>query len=1319
MNIFKSLAYGLLVSSLLVFSGCEGNNSDAPPAPGSGGGGGGNPPIVDVNASTDATILRMIGDSSFLVNGNHKTRDIYIMAFNANHSTNTVGEVSFQWPEEFVNGTVDDVGSISPSTATITNGQVHFVYTPPLDVNRTEGKVSSVDFLFHSKKTPTVTSNFHVDFNSTGTYVGTDPVLDTLILSDSNLSVSSSNDTQTLRLYAFTDQSTTNISTVLNVKYPTNTINNNIDIGTLPANISVVNGIANFSYAGPTDISRTITQLNAAGIAQPIALEIYDQVTNTNVVLNLTFTQNPVVKSYAGYSLTSNPDNVLVTSSKQKSGVVVYLEDNNSRPAAGENVVLEFFDGKVGEMNSFATITDANGRATFAYTAPTIADNNVTANFYNMRFTIDGADLADIPAKLVGISIDTRVAIVDFSTYTLTALPSTLTIKDANESKTVDLYLENNSSRPVVGETILLDYFNGSKGTMNSFSAQTDTNGHVVFNYTAPITVADGALVTLTFRGQNSTLNVVTTLIDVNSSAPADPKYNNYVLTVQPENNVTIVAGLQSDVIDVYLEDNITHLPVENEVVLVKFFDGSKGSMSSFSSKTDRNGHIAFTYTAPDNILSLTDHLLEFSLSESPTVNNSTKVVYSASTPVIRLEDTLITLNTDGQEESVVVLAFNSDTNQTFNSGTIVVEYPSEIVDGSRTGGLFSQSEAVIVNGRAVFAFTGPNPLDANSSLDFTFSYKEDPSVTPAILSVNYTPFVPNEVKVVLVSSEYTATLNSQAISISMNVFKNLRPVTEGEVRVRFPGDVLNGRDVGYFDSTAVTVNNGVVTFSYFAPKNLKENNSSIEFIFYHYVDETHNTYNDDSTVFTLKIEPTDNQIILTDYELRSNLKDENITMNLESSKMLSFYVQETDGTHLSDANITSITVTLLNPTLGNLSDTNSSTNTAKSITSNSKNNLSLRLDTFTKSGILPIKVYTEFKGVNNEDRNITEIYNIVIFSGPPTAISISYSSTGIDKEFAKFKENLVVTVTDKYFNYVNSTPGISVSMIAGYTLDGAGNKLYQEPNINTPHTATKGTLDSVTVANTTTFEVTSGNPFVNVDINNEFLATFGQGYSYAGSGSWNIASVASDKLTLDEHFDSNETQDNLGYAVGNNFRQDTCRAGAEWVGTISSDAINGKLNASGMARLTVNYDYYLTGKDVIVAVNIVGYTAATDITSKIGEAKKITLRSTGLSNELISLSKGFSGVVRLPVHYTDLGTSAWYRNANFGYDIFTDDAVTINSWYSSNDSDYENSGHAHDPVNITSCVNRGRAFVDVDVTVQADKAGTIQLRKIVPYNEF
>jgi len=908
---------------------------------------------------------------------------------------------------------------------------------------------------------------------------------------------------------------------------------------------------------------------------------------------------------------------------------------------------------------------------------------------------------------------------VDMSAYTLTVLPQHITIKEGKEVKKIDLYLENTTRRPVANETILLDYFHGGFGESSAFEAVTDANGHIEFSYTAPEHVLNGHLVTMTFRGKNSTLGTKNTVVDVNNSASSNTKYENYVITAYPENNITIVTGKQSEVIDIYLEDNSTHSPVENEQVVVKYFDGKNGTMNRFYATTSATGHIAFTYTAPDNIAGLANYNLEFSLTEAKTIKDVVEVIYHPSLPVIRLEDTLMTLSTDGQEESVVVLAFNSDTNQTFNSGTIVVEYPPEIVGGLRTGGLFSQSEALIINGRAVFAFTGPNPLDANSSLDFTFSYKEDPSVTPAVLSVNYTPFVPNEVKVVLVGNEYTATLNSEAISISMNVFKNLRPVTVGEVRVRFPGDVLTGRDVGYFDSTAVTVNNGVATFSYFAPKNLKENNESIEFIFYHYLSETDNTYADDSAVFKLNIEPLDNQIILTDYELKSNLKDENITMNLESSKMLSFYVQEIDGTLLGDGNITSITVTLLNPTLGSLSDTNSSTNAATSITSNSKNNLSLRLDTFTKSGILPIKVETTFKGVNDEDRNITEIYNIVIFSGPPTAISISYSSTELDKPFAKFKEHLVVTVTDKYFNYVNSTPGISVSVIAGYALDGADKRLYQTPNINGGHTGEKGTLDSITLPGTSTFEVTSGDPFVNVDIDNEFLATFGQGYSYAGSGSWNIASVASDKLTLDEHFDSNETQDNLGYAVGNNFRQDTCRAAAEWVGTISVDSIDGKLNANGMAKLTLDYDYYLTGKDVIVAVNIVGYTAATDTTSKIGEAKKITLRSTGLSSDTVSLSKGFSGIVTLPVHYTDLGRSAWYRNANFGYDIFTDDAVTINSWYSSNDSNFTNSVGVTDPVNITSCVNGGVAYVEVDVTVQTDKAGIIQLRNIAPDNEF
>ena len=1306
MNIFKSLAYGLLVSSLLVFSGCEGNNSDAPvnlpdtnttlPPDGNT-----TLPPIDLNATTDAKYLVMIGGNTFTTTGNLQTKEINILVFNSNGSTSTEGEITFQWPQEFIDGTLNDIGMISPAKATIVDGKVSFKYTSPYDLNNTENNVSSINFLFHSTTIADVNTTFHVDYNSSGDYSATDPILQTLILSDSTLNISSSNETQNLLLYAFTDQSTAVESADLQVKYPQNILSNNIDIGLLNTPISIQNGVQNLTYMGPGDVAKTISDLNVAGIIQPISLEIYDPTTNTNVILSLTFSDSTSVKSYAGYSFTSNPDHILVTSSQQESGVILYLEDNSSRPAVGETILLDYFDGTKGEVSTFSAVTDANGRAIFGYIAPVIADDNVTANFQDMSFTVEGADLADISVQLVSISIDTRASMVDFGDYNLTVLPETITIKEAGESKTVDLYLEDNSKRPVSGETILLDYFNGSQGTMNSFSGQTDANGHVAFNYTAPVVLDGNESYTLTFHGQNTTLNDVNVTIDVNTSAPSDPKYENYILTVYPENNVTIVAGGQSDTIDIYVENNDIHAPVADELVLVKFFDGSKGSMNSFSAITDSNGHIEFIYTAPESITSLSDYQLEFSLNESSTVHDLTTVTFSPSTPVIRLENPSITLDTDGQTESIVVLVFNQETNQTFNSGSIIVQYPSEIVNGTFSGGLFSQSEAFIVNGRATFAFTGPNPLtvDANSSLHFTFSYKEDTSVPSVDLTVNYTqPAEPEKIDVVLVGSEYIATLNSEAISISMNVFKDRQPMNTGEVRVRFPEDVLSGRDVGYFDSTAVNVANGQATFSYFAPKSLDANTSDLLFTFYH-----EENYEDTTAVFTVKIEPEVGQTILTDYELKSNLKDENITMNLESSKMLSFYVQEKGGTPLGDSNVTSITVTLLNPALGDLSDTNASTGTLKTITTEFKNNLSLRLDTFTKSGILPIKVETEFKGVNNEDMNTTEVYNVVIFSGPPTAISISYASTEVDNEFAKFKENLVVTVTDKYFNYVNSTPGISVSMIAGYTLDGAGDRLYQEPNLDGVHTDKKGTMNT---GSPTTFDANNSaeDTFGNVDIGNEFLATFGQGYSYAASGSWNIATAEATQLILDEQFDSNETLNNLGYAVGNNFRQDTCRAGEEWVGTVSLDSENGKLNANGLAQVAVNYDYYLAGKDVVVAVNIVGYTASTDTTSKIGEAKKITLRSTGFSSDLVTLSKGFSGVVRLPIYLSD-AKSEWYRNANFAFDIFTDDAVTINSWTTSV---------------LTDCVQtNGIAYVDVNVDVDATKAGTIQIENIVVVNEF
>jgi hypothetical protein len=139
---------------------------------------------------------------------------------------------------------------------------------------------------------------------------------------------------------------------------------------------------------------------------------------------------------------------------------------------------------------------------------------------------------------------------------------------------------------------------------------------------------------------------------------------------------------------------------------------------------------------------------------------------------------------------------------------------------------------------------------------------------------------------------------------------------------------------------------------------------------------------------------------------------------------------------------------------------------------------------------------------------------------------------------------------------------------------------------------------------------------------------------------------------------------------------------------------------------IQVEYDYYLTGKSVILWSNLVG--ESNNTSTKIGLAQKITLRGSGLTGETYQYAKGFQGLIRLNISISD--TVEWYKNANFGY------AIVVTG----DDTNWTIQGDSMQDGNITDCtLNGGVGYVDVNITNPAGSAGEIKLVNVLPSSEF
>jgi len=229
-----------------------------------------------------------------------------------------------------------------------------------------------------------------------------------------------------------------------------------------------------------------------------------------------------------------------------------------------------------------------------------------------------------------------------------------------------------------------------------------------------------------------------------------------------------------------------------------------------------------------------------------------------------------------------------------------------------------------------------------------------------------------------------------------------------------------------------------------------------------------------------------------------------------------------------------------------------------------------------------------------------------------------------------------------------------------------------------------------------------------NSGINDEFLMTFGQGYSYNASGKWDITSVgASDDFerVLTDQYEG-ATTSNLGFAIGNNFRQDVCIDGKEWVATATTPIA--KFDSNGLAEVDITYDYYLAAKDVMLSANLVGAQNSVGEVVKIGEAVKHTLRGTGLIADTLNLPSGLDhAIYRMQVELD--GALDTFRNVNFTYTVSTTSlGLTIHRINDSMDDGIQNC-----PVNN----DQGRAYVEVEVSTTLP--ATITLDNLVISREF
>ncbi|HIP28703.1 MAG TPA: hypothetical protein EYG82_05955 [Sulfurovum sp.] len=755
------------------------------------------------------------------------------------------------------------------------------------------------------------------------------------------------------------------------------------------------------------------------------------------------------------------------------------------------------------------------------------------------------------------------------------------------------------------------------------------------------------------------------------------------------------------------------------------------GSITGASTvSTNDGGRAIFTYNAPKDIDSVNgqDTTVTLSLTlNGRTISKNVQILFK----VLDIEVSEITLI--NETKFLEVHANNEVRNisvDVVNGNGIGVkgkEVSISAISGMEYGAITGASTVTTDGaGRAIFTYTAPNDISTveGKSTTVTLSTrKEDNSTIAREVTITFKKQIENNgtsVPVVIAPKQtISLTSNSQTVQLEIRVLDQAtnRPYTTGNVLVIMPKKVLDNIDVGTFASSSVAVENGRAIFDYTGPADLKSlianNDLSSVFKFSHEA----NTQSEVAITVTYELK---DPYVPSNYELITSTQDGNQTMGLLAQKTFSIFLKNDKGDLVSDSQINKVTIRSVNATVGKLINAGATVDTLAFTGANAINNKSFVVATFKLSGLLPINIKVDFTDANGKAQSLSTIMNVIVFSGPPTAISISYVSTTQDAGRAKYIEKLAISVTDEYGNRVNTNPSIAVGAIAGYTVDGR-----ESSGVETHLTRRLfyGRQDVASGSANGEIVPSAGNKarfvadpsgvfkYVNAEgSNSDKLVIFGERKNYEAMGKWDFAKDGNSILALQDNYYGIQ-RSGLYYAVGHNYYQDLCRAdGREWLGNADSDTYT--VDDKGTATVNYSYDYHLTGKDVLIWVNLDGFQPDTGKRTRIGEVTKHTLRGTGLTkvpSAGYSLAKGESGTAHFVIWHENAPER--YRNAHFAWAIKGGSTCTPTLVATSNNFDARTCSNG--------ASSDGTSYVTYAIQAPADKECTFNIERITVSSEF
>ncbi|MEA1919419.1 MAG: hypothetical protein U9N52_06215, partial [Campylobacterota bacterium] len=418
------------------------------------------PEVVVIPVDPTYPIVNLTVDEDIVLNSDGETKTIQVLALMGGNAPAPEGKISVVYPPD---AKTKNIGTISPAEAELSSdGIATFTYTGPTPLVLSDDQ----NFTFRATEYPNISDMVSVSYLPQEN----DPI-SKLILSESTITVTQPEETKLITIRGLKLDNTAVINGKVLIQYPSS---GDVDVGHVPAEVSIVDGVGSFTYTAPIDL------INAASIS-PVQFKIYD-ITNTAIAtfLNVNFgTASSVVPR-----ITVSPTPVSITQNSETVAVTVLATDTNGSALQSGTIMVLNPNGVTAGYFTESEVDIVNGIAVFSYVGPNPL--SAGAATFTFRFKEDSSyerDWTVIFDPDVGVAPPTIGKIV---------VNKDIEVGISGEIQGVQVFVFSDSAGtiPATSGTVTVNYpatvSTTDVGIMSPAEAEVNANGIASFTFTAP-----------------------------------------------------------------------------------------------------------------------------------------------------------------------------------------------------------------------------------------------------------------------------------------------------------------------------------------------------------------------------------------------------------------------------------------------------------------------------------------------------------------------------------------------------------------------------------------------------------------------------------------------------------------------------------------------------------------------------------------------------------------------------------------------------------------------------------------------------------------